>query len=198
MEDCRIFIENDKSDFVNSIYNELNLKLYKTCDSNKSLEFIKNTESIKICVSEYSDIIFNNYHPNYVNSDIVDSKFVGKNIVNIGNNTYSLVKNTSVQDPFHWLGYDLTARENTKIKFSFEMMVNRYENVCPDNFIGFKRHKPMEIIRIPNNKIILCKWIKYEFTFKITNNFADLYILIFDNAPQCDVIIKNFAYQISK
>lgn len=220
LEDCRMYIDNEKSGFIKKIYNDLQLQLYKTNDSLNSLKFIIDMDCIKICVSEFSKIVFDNFHPQYIYNIQMDGVFVCKNVTEIENKNilsdardigkaniscdtknkekkiYSLVKNTSVIEPFHWLGYDLTVQDNVPLKFSFELFFNKLNDIRPENFIGFKRHRPTEILQIPINKIVLQQWMQYEFIIRVNNNLADLYIIIFDDAPQCEVMIRNFTYSV--
>lgn len=209
IEDCREFIEHEinedngnKCNFIKIFYNIHQLALYKTKDSEKSLEFVKNMECIKICASEYSDKIFNYYFPSFIKDLKLNSAFILKNIITMENDSnspiYKLIKRKNVNEPFHWLGYEINAPPQTKIKFSFELMFQELKNINHKNYIAFKRHIPQEIHRIPLNTVILNQWKKYVYTVNINDCASDLCIIIFDDAPKCHVLIRNFIFEVIK
>ena len=211
LEDIRIAIDKGYGEYAKKIYDYLGLNFYKTDNSDKSLKFIMDTENIKICVSEYSNIVFQHYFPKYLMTDTVIFHFVGKNVIetmNISENmngtthssnvpNYIMNKNTSMPEQFHWLGYDVTANDDADVKFSFDLYFSKLEGITNKNFIGFKMHNPEKINIISINDIHVKQWKHYEYNIKMIGGTKDLFILIFDNAPKCNVKINNFVCRVN-
>jgi hypothetical protein len=200
IEDSRMLIENNYDNLIYNLYNDNKFILMKINDTQKLLHFIINNENIKICVSEYSEIIFNNFHKDYLYDIINNHNFINRNVklMNDINNEkiYNVLKKTNNHQDLLWLGYEMTFIHDVNIKFSFELLFNELKNTTKNNFIAFKRHNPYELNIISMQNIIIGKWQMYEFIIKCIRNVADLYIIIFDDAPECNVFIKNFNFQI--
>lgn len=197
VEDCRVFIDEKNSlmnDVMKKFYETYNLSLYKTSDTEQSLDFIKNTESIKMCVSEYSDLIYKYYNPEYFTNCKNNYCLISKNIAYTGNNIFRFIKNAIDRQPFNWFGYEMSTTAKC-VKFTFEIYFDRLDIPQVKNYIAFKRHYPSEIYKLQINNIGIRMWHKFEYTLKITSDKQDLYIIIFDDAPRCDVLIRNFEFE---
>lgn len=201
IEDCRELVEIDMGDIVKDMYTINNFVIYKTNNTEKSLNFINDVQQIKICASEFSEKVFEYFYPNYLNDVKFNHSFVQRNttlVVVDGNDIYNIVKKTNKQEKLLWIGYEIIYPRRSVVKFSVEMLFNKMINIAKNNFIAFKRHDPYELQMIQLNNIIVGEWKTYTFTFKIDNEKSDLYIMIFDDAPECDVSIRNFIFNVEK
>lgn len=204
IEDARIYIEqNLEKVFADDIYNELQLQLYKTNDSQKSLDFIKRHETIVMCVSEYSDIIFNYFNPEYSKNFVYNWRFLLQNAIGIESHDkmglYRVSKKTNDVAPFHWIGYEMTIPTNMCVKFTFDLFFMDLGTIEQQHFIAFKQHYPLQLHYIPLSVHLLHTWTHYEFLVNVTytkEEKCDAYIIIFDNSPQCDVLIRNFTFMV--
>jgi hypothetical protein len=201
IEDCRELIERGYYDIVKKMYDDNKFIVYKTKDTEKSLQYIKGNEQIKICASEYSDIVFSYFYPNYIYDIEYNHNFIHRNLMSTiidGQEVYRIDKKTNQTVKLLWIGYEITFPNKSIVKFSLELLFETIKNITKRNFIAFKRHNPYELITIPIHNIIINKWKSYEFMITINNEHSDLYIIIFDDAPECNVLIRNFNFAISK
>jgi hypothetical protein len=204
IEDARVYIEqNLEKVFANNIYNELQLQLYKTNDSQKSLEFVQQHETIMICVSEYSEIIFNYFNPEYSKNFMCNWRFLLRNAIGIDSydksKLYRVSKKSNDMLPFYWVGYEMTIPTNMCVKFTFELFFMDLGTIESQHFIAFKQHYPVKLHYIPLSVHLLHTWTHYEFFVDTTNakeEKCDAYIIIFDNSPQCDILIRNFTFTV--
>lgn len=192
IEDARIYIEQDYENlFVNDIYDEFQLQLYKTNNSVKSLDFLKKHECIRICVSEYSDIVFNHFFPTYVDDYKLNWKIVSSHVIRIDSSLYMFRKKTNEVSPFHWIGYELMSPPDTHIIFSFDLFFVEQCVVNNTHFIAFKKHSPIEFQYV--NPSCPQTWHHYDITID-SPACKDTYLLFFDNAPICEILIKNLRF----
>lgn len=229
IEDARIYIEqNLEKVFAHNIYDELQLQLYKTNDSQKSLEFVKRHETITMCVSEYSDIIFNYFNPEYSKNFIYNWRFLLQNAIGIescGESAlvdtpseetttglksrrcashdkmalYRVSKKSNDELPFYWVGYEMTIPTNICVKFTFDLFFMELGTIESQHFIAFKQHYPLQLHYIPLSVHLLHIWTHYEFfvnTSHTKEEKYDAYLIIFDNSPQCDILIRNFTFTV--
>lgn len=195
IEDARVYIEqNLERVFANNIYDELLLQIYKTNDSHKSLEFIKQHETIVVCASEYSDIVFNYFNPTYIQNFQNNWRFLLRNAIGIDSNMYRISKKSNDSLPFYWIGFEMTIPANKCIKFTFELFFMELGNIDPHKFVAFKKHFPLQLYYIPLSVSLLHTWTQYEFLIDVIDEKCDAYLIIFDDAPQCDVLIRNFTF----
>lgn len=193
IEDARRYIDKDITIYAHLFYNDLQLNLYKTSDTLKSLEFIKSHNSIKLCVSEFSDIIYDNIYPEYKNNAMCNWAFVLRNIVGIHHNLLRVVKKTPLPEADHWVGIRINTCEPITLRIEFELFIVECEEIKKEHYIAIKKHKPFELYKIALNRNSVETWIKHECIVSITE--SDNCILIFDNAPQCEVLIQNLHFE---
>lgn len=196
LEDCRLLVDKGEANFVKKMYDRMNLQFYKASDTKNSRMFVNDFENIKICVSEFSKQIFTEYHKDYIKSICVESKFKLENITELGEHLYSIKKSTNTVEPFNWIGYEMMTYDDVMVKFSFELFFKSLDSKRREYYIGFKNHYPLTTRKIDLSNIPVGDWIHYDFDVRVKNNVSDLYIIIFDNAPKCEVLIRNFAFDI--
>lgn len=193
LEDSRKLVEEQEEYLIGKIYRKLGLNIYKTYDTYKSLNFVINTEDIKICVSEYSDKIYNEFVKGYKDSKIEEIIFIDKYMKKVSGG-YIIQKSTSESEMYKWIGYKMRVSEDTCIRFNFEMKINYIANDTNKNEIGFKKHMPDKKINIDYKKMVHKNWEKMEVIMTARKNMEELYVLIFDDAPTCEIEIRNMTY----
>jgi len=200
IEDARQYIEKDVGDvFADTVYDGLKLQFYKTNDTIKSLDFIKKHTNIKICVSEYSDIIFNYFNDTYNTNFLNKWKCIIRNTLGIDTNLFRINKTFESIMPFHWLGYEIHFPIDTIVKFSFDLFfsaLTNSNNSDKSHFIALKHHHPEELYPITISPYCLYNWTSFDVLIQVTEDKNDLYLILFDNAPSCDVLIRNFNFTI--
>lgn len=197
IEDARQYIEQNKCEYADTFYNDLQLCVYKTSNTDKSYNFIKSRTSIKLCVSEFSDLIYNDLFPEYNTDVMCNWKLLLRNTVSIKRNLFRLYKKALSLSADNWIGFKINTPKTIKIKIQFELFFIECEEFKKENYVAIKKHKPIEIYKLPmqTNNTILNIWMKYECIMEISE--PDCCILIFDNAPVCEVLVKNIRFTIA-
>lgn len=193
LEDARLLVKQENEN-ITKIYDNLKLCLYKTSDDERSLNFIARMKNIRMCVSEYADRIFNYYYPLYNINCKENYCFISNNIQQ-KEGIYTVIKSSNNKTTFNWLGYELSAEENTKICLTFEMFVKSFNFVrTPNTYIAFKRHNPCKIDKINIIGRQLQQWMTYRYEVDVNSSKRELFIIIFDDAPACHILIRNFSF----
>lgn len=191
IEDGRYLLEkNIDSSFLDKFYEDYKLACFKPNDTKNSLDFIKKHSCIKICTSEQTDKIYKDYFKNYVN---INHTFVS-NVFTVQDNVYKLVKNTPKHQEYMWLGYQMEFGQDMGILFELDLQINKLENINNNHKIAFKRHHPSEVHDINFKSLKLREWHKFKFEIRCKKKTKDLFIIIFDDAPKIEVMIRNFVF----
>lgn len=191
MEDVRFIVENGTYEkYIGDVYDNLNLSFYKTTNSQKSLDFIMKHECIKVCVSEYSDIIFRHLYSDFIAS-AENSFFRCRGFFKTDKYGYRLCKNSDGCCPFNWIGFEFPKIIGTTYVMSCDISVAKqvtYVNGC---MTFLKSHEPCTFTPVKFDNLVPGEEIHCEYVHVAQNNIHDLFILIFDDGPQIDITIKN-------
>ena len=160
IEDCRILIENVNCEgIIKKFYEKYNLILYKTADTSKSLEFTKCVDSIKICVSEFSEIIFNHYLPLFLDNP-KNNILICKGMQCIGNDIYYFRKDHENYVPFNWIGYRLKKNISYTYQIVFYVKIETKIEYKNNTGIYIKTHNPEKMYLLPLENVKLGEWHK--------------------------------------
>lgn len=196
LEDCRRYIdEGTYASYIDNFYEKFKLTIYKPYNLLSSLDFVKKHTDIKICVSETSSVIYDYYYPEFSNDTYKNSilKYCGINY--IGDNTFQFVKHTEKLTPFCWVGFELKKDNHYSYTLSFETLLNKHIRQIPNHGIFVKSHYPLVLHKIPFHDYPIGQWSKHDIRINNRNDEIDLFILIFDESPEIDILIKNMMIQ---